>query len=72
MKIVIVTDDKREHEAEIPKEFMCHSDIVIAREKGINPAEAAAELLFAGSVALRGSGIKPERNEILHTILKSG
>ena len=65
MKIVVVTDDGSEHEAEISPELMCHSDISNAMRNNIDPADALIELAGAGSEALRGKKIKPEGNEIL-------
>lgn len=72
MKILIVTDDGREHESEIAAEDFCHSDIVTARKNSFNPAEAAAALASAGSISIRDKKINPERNDILNAILQNG
>lgn len=69
MKIVVVTENGNKHETELPEEMVCHSDILTALKNNINPADALAELACAGSEALRGNVIKPEKNEILQAIL---
>jgi len=69
MKVIIITDDGKQHEAEIPEELRCHSDISSALKNQINPAEALIDLAGAGSSALRGNKIKIEGNESLLKIL---
>lgn len=69
MKIVLITTDKKQHEAELPEELLCSLDVLNALKNNINPAEALLELAIAGSSALRGKNIKPEENETLMTML---